>query len=91
MCDVNQCLVFTFPHSELGRTGVLFQYRNAKSVKAAVRAAHEEHLDDDGEVINEHDTEVHNAYLINSISIAYAKSYTISYIIANEIAISYTI
>jgi hypothetical protein len=70
---------------------VSFQYRNAESVRAAVRAAQEEHVDQDGEVIDEHNTEVRKANQMNSISISYAKSYTIFYIIANEIAKSYTI
>jgi hypothetical protein len=37
-----------------------------ESVKAAVRAAGEEHLDEDGKVIDGHNTEVRKAVLIES-------------------------
>ena len=48
MCDVNQCPVSTCPHSELDRIDVSFPYHDTESVKAAVKAAQEEHLDEDG-------------------------------------------
>jgi hypothetical protein len=46
MCDVNQCPVCTCPHSELDRTDAAYPYRNTESVKAAVKEAQEEHLDE---------------------------------------------
>ncbi len=61
MCDVNQCPVCTCPHSELDRTYVSFPYRNTESVKAAVKEAQEEHRDEDGQVLNGHNTEVRKA------------------------------
>ncbi len=48
MCDVNQCPVCTCPHDELDRADV--SYRDTETVKAAVKAAQEQHLDDDGGV-----------------------------------------
>ena len=38
------------PHSELDQTDVPYPYRDSESVKAAVKAAKEEHLDVNGEV-----------------------------------------
>ena len=64
MCDVNQCPVCTCPHSELDRTDVSFPYRNTESVKAAVKAAQQEHLDEDGEVIDGHNNEIRIRYRI---------------------------
>ncbi len=57
--------------SELDRTDVSFAYRDTESVKAAVRAAQEEHLDENGEVIDGHNMEVRNAVLIYHILISY--------------------
>ncbi len=62
MCDVNQCPVCTCPNSELDRTDVSFPYRNTESVKAAVKAAQEEHLDEDGQVPDGHNTEVRKLF-----------------------------
>jgi hypothetical protein len=64
-CDVNQCPgpVCTCPHSELDRTDVSFPYRNTESVKAAVKAALEEHLDEDDQVLHGHSTEVRKTVL----------------------------
>jgi hypothetical protein len=75
MCDVCTC-----PHSELDRTDVSFPYSNTESVKAAVQAAQEEHLDEDGEVIDGHNTEVRKAVLTYHILILYTIMYMISYI-----------
>jgi hypothetical protein len=58
LCDVNQCPVCTCPHSELDRTDVSYPYRNTESVKRAVSAARSEHLDEDGEVKDQHIQEV---------------------------------
>jgi hypothetical protein len=58
MCDVNQCPVCTCPHDELDRADVSYPYRDTESVKAAVKAAQDEHLDDDGEVLFGHQTQV---------------------------------
>jgi hypothetical protein len=57
MCDVNVC---TCPHDELDRTDVSYPYRDTETVKAAVKAALEQHLrvDDDGEVLAGHYAEV---------------------------------
>jgi hypothetical protein len=63
MCDINQCPVCTCPNSEMGRTDVAYPYRNTESVKAAVKEAQEEHLDEDGQVLHEHNTEVRKAVL----------------------------
>jgi hypothetical protein len=56
MCDVDQypLAVCTCPHSELDRTDVAYPYRNTESVKAAVKEAQEEHLDEDGQVLDGH-------------------------------------
>ncbi len=81
MCDVNQCPVCTCPHSELDRTDVSFPYRDMESVKAAVRAAQEEHLDEDGEVLDGHNTEVCKTVLMYHVLISYTILYTISYMI----------
>jgi hypothetical protein len=80
MCDVNQCPVCTCPHSKLDWTDVSFPYRNTESVKAAVRAAQEEHLDEDGKVLDGHNTEACKAVLMYHILISYTKLYTISYV-----------
>ena len=64
MCDVNQCPVCTCPHSELDRTDVTYPYRNMESVKAAVKEAQEEHLDEDGQVLDGHNAEVREAVLM---------------------------
>ena len=58
MCDVNQCPVCTCPHDELDRADVSYPYRDTETVKAAVKAAQEQHLDDDGEVLACHHAEV---------------------------------
>jgi hypothetical protein len=60
LCDVNQCPVCTCPHSELDRLGtdVSYPYRDTESVKRAVSAARSEHLDEDGEVKDQHIQEV---------------------------------
>ena len=58
MCDVNQCPVCTCPHDELDTADVSYPYRDTKLVKAAVKAAQEQHLDDDGEVLAGHHAEV---------------------------------
>ena len=58
LCDVNQCPVCTCPHSELDRTDVFYPYRDTESVKRAVSAARSEHLDNDGEVKDQHIQEV---------------------------------
>jgi hypothetical protein len=81
MCDVNQCPVCTCPHSELDRTDVSFPYRNTESVKAAVKAAQEEHLDEDGEVLDGHNTELRKrckAVLVYHKLKLYTTLYTIS-------------
>ena len=64
MYDVNRYPVCTCPHSELDRTDVFSPYRNTESVKSAVKAAQQEHLDEDGEVIDGHNNEVHIRYRI---------------------------
>jgi hypothetical protein len=66
MCYVNQCPVCTCPHSELDWTDVTYPYSNMESVKAAVKEAptQEEHLDEDGQVLDGHNVEVRNAVLI---------------------------
>ena len=69
MCDVNQCPVCTCPHSELDRSDVSFPYCDTESVKAAVQAAQQEHLDDNGEVKDGHNEEVrgHSCNIIYDI------------------------
>ena len=69
MCDVNQCPVCTCPHSELDRSDVSYPYRDTESVKAAVQAAQQEHLDDNGEVKDGHNEEVrsHSCNIIYDI------------------------
>ncbi len=57
MCDVNQCPVCTCPHDELDRADVSYPYRDTETVKAAVKAAQEQHLDD-GEVLASHHAKV---------------------------------
>ena len=58
LCDVNQCPVCTCPHNELDRTDVSYPYRDSETVKFAVKAAQEEHLDDNGAVKPGHHEEV---------------------------------
>ncbi len=76
MSDVNQLPVCTCPHSELDQTDVSFPYRNTESVKAAVTAAQEERLDEDGQFLDGHNTEVLKAVLMYHILISLL-SYTI--------------
>jgi hypothetical protein len=64
MCDVNQCPVCNFPHDELDRADV--SYRDTETVKAAVKAAQEQHLDDDGEMLACHHAEVRAISIILS-------------------------
>ena len=66
-------------HSELqvDRSDVSFPYRDTESVKAAVQAAQQEHLDDNGEVKDGHNEEV-RGYSCNI-------SYDIEYDIACDI------
>jgi hypothetical protein len=62
----------------MDRTDVSFPCRNTESVKAAVRVAEEEHHDEDGEVIDGHNTEVRKAVLMYHILISYTILYMIS-------------
>jgi hypothetical protein len=64
MCDVNQWPVCTCLHSALDRTDVSYPHRNTESVKAAVKEAQEEHLDEDGQVLDGHNAEVRKAVLM---------------------------
>ncbi len=64
MCDVNQCPVCICPHSELDRADVTYPYLNMESVKAAVKEAQEEHLDEDGQDLDGHNAEVRKAVLV---------------------------
>jgi hypothetical protein len=52
------------PVRELDRTDVSYPYRNTESVKAAVKGAREEHLDEDGQVLDGHNAEVRKAVLM---------------------------
>ena len=84
MCDVNQCPVCTCPHSELDRSDVSYPYRDTESVKAAVQAAQQEHLDDNGEVKDGHNEEVrgYSCNFIYDIVYDIISLYTISYAIS---------
>jgi hypothetical protein len=64
MCNVNQCPVCTCPHDELDRADVSYPYRDTETVKAAVKAAQEEFLDEDGEVLFGHLEQVGAKYII---------------------------
>ena len=57
LCDVNQCPVCTCPHSELDCTDRSYPFRNTESIKEAVKAAREEHLDEEGHVLPRHKDE----------------------------------
>ena len=43
---------------------VTYPSRNMESVKAAVKEAQEAHLDEDGQVLDGHNAEVRNAFLM---------------------------
>ncbi len=58
LCDVNQCPVCTCPHSELDQTDRSYHFWNTESIKEAVKAAQEEHLDEEGHVLPRHKDEV---------------------------------
>ena len=45
-------------------TDVSYPYRNTESVKAAVKEAQEEHLDEDGQVLDGHNAKVRKAVLM---------------------------
>ncbi len=65
MCDVNQCPVCACPHDEQDRVQVSYPYCDTETVKAAVKAAKEQHLDDDGEVLDCHHLEVRATIIHN--------------------------
>ncbi len=58
LCDVNQCPVCTCSHSELDRTNRSYSVQNTESLKEAVKAAQEEHLDKEGHFLPRHKDEV---------------------------------
>ncbi len=58
LCDVNQCPVCTYPHSELDRTDISYPYFDTETVKRSVDEARSEHLDEDCEVKEWHGDEV---------------------------------
>ena len=60
LCDVNQCPVCTCPRSELDSTDRSYPFRDTESLKEAVNAARDEHLDEEGRVLPRHKEEVLN-------------------------------
>ena len=60
LCDVNQCPVCTCPHSDLDNTDSSYPFRDTESLKEAVNAAREKHLDEEGHVLPRHKEEVMN-------------------------------
>ena len=74
LCDVYQCPVCTCPHSELDCTDRSYSFRDTESLKEAVNAARDEHLDEEGRVLPRHKEEV-----LNSFSNTYLTRYRIRY------------
>ncbi len=74
MCDTRECPVCTCPHDELDRTYRAYPYRHTEEVKAKVEDARQEHLGDEGQVKDRHQSKVSRSY-----TTSYTISYTISY------------
>ena len=78
LCDVNQCPVCTCPRSELDSTDRSYPFRDTESLKEAVNAAREEHLDEEGRVLPRHKEEVLISFS-NTYLTRYRKRYRIRY------------
>ncbi len=60
LCDVNHCPVCTCPHSELDLTDRSYPFHDTESLKEAVNAAREKHMDAEGHVLPRHKEEILN-------------------------------
>ena len=52
LCPTSDCPVCECPRDELDRTEIMYPFRHARSVQAAIKAAREELLEEDGTVRN---------------------------------------